>query len=598
MGSGVGKKHESNAGQAEGHDESREPSRKTGSGTARLAGVTPEPQAVPARRKPGELSDEPLINAIHRRVVEIVFVAYVSLLVYISFVPFDFTRSPPTRPSSGTVWGLPISPFGLPDIFANIALYIPFGALAFAVWRRRKLGRIISGLLAALLVVVISFIVEQGQHWVISRVSTWVDVASNLLGGLIGATLVAMGESQIRHVVRRAGQAARHNWWLILAKATVCIVLIAHLRPYDVVVDVFHTAAESRHADLSPLSGWNNLPDKVARHVAEGRRRGLYELPRVQWEYALDRSVDVATYAAVVALLALGLAPQFPNRTRLYLWSGFVGVSIAAMVTVIRIFLITHGLDTAHFLCGLLGWPLGCAVAHLVLRNEKQQRALRGPPARRVGQRSSLSSPVALPIAWRNIILGATLAVVLAYELVPFDFAMSRGADPAVKGRQVCLLPFEAHFHSRPNDAFFDLSGELLRYGVVGICLGLALQGRTPARWRRRLGTVVVATGTLAVVLESLHLVMATRQTDLTTLLVAMIGGFVGAVAVKWAADYRASVSVVVADDLLTGQLMEGETGMKEPAVVDDLLTRQLIEGETRQNAETSKRRNAETSEH
>lgn len=171
--------------------------------------------------------------------------------------------------------------------------------------------------------------------------------------------------------------------------------------------------------------------------------------------------------------------------------------------------------------------------------------------------------------------------MVVAYELVPFDFGTGPGLDSPLAARRVCMLPFNAHFHSRPNDAFFDISGELLRYGLVGVCMALILRSRSRAPWRRQLLTVVAAAGAAGVVLECTHLVMESRQTDVTTVLIAMAGGFSGAVAVRWVFDYRASLSVAVADDLLTRQLIEGETYKGLPALVDDPLTRQLTEGAT-----------------
>ncbi len=537
-------------------------------------------------RPPAGISDQPLINAVHRMVGEIVLAAFVAVLVYISFVPFDFTRHPPSWSGATFLWGLAFAPPNMPDILANIALYTPLGALAYAVCRRRRLGRMASGALVLLSTSLLSFLIEHGQHWVRSRVSSWVDVVANGLGILLGIILIGMWEAQIRRVLGHAKESVRRNWPLALAKAAVCIVLLVHLRPYDVVVDVYHTAAEMRHADVSPLAAWKDLPARTDWEVRKGFRFGMHELPRARWEYALDRVVNVAAYAALVMLLAVGLAAQFPSRAVLYLWSGFVGISLAAMITVIRIFLISHGLDTAYFFCALLGWPLGCGLAHAVLAGRKHLRSEDSPPSTQRSGRGETSKsqnvekprrrplpdgrssdlglttrPALLPRSIGIMAIGFALAMVITYELVPFDFGSGAGSDSPLAARRVCLLPFKAHFTSRPNVAFQDISGEMLRYAVIGACLALILrQRRSGWPWQRQLWTAVAATSAASVALECVHLVMATRQTDVTTVLLAMAGGFAGAVAVRWATDYRASLAVVVADDLLTGQLIEGET--------------------------------------
>lgn len=502
----------------------------------------------------GPISDEPLINAVHRRLVELAFVLYTIVLVYMSFVPFDFTKAVKFD-GRGVVWGLALHPFNVPDIFANIAIYVPLGVLFFAVLRRRGLGRIVATMVTLLFASLLGFLIEQGQHWVISRVSTWVDVTSNALGAALGALLIAFSEGTIRRVLLKSKWAAQRNWWLTLAKGAVCLVLLINLRPYDVVVDMFHTAADLRHADVSPLAHWNSLQTEVAHDVEIGRRSDMNDLARVRWEYGLDRAVDIAAYAGIAALLVLGLAPTFKTRWALCIWAGFVTVSLAMIATLIRVFLISHGLDTAHFACGVIGWPIGCAVGLVVMR------AL----ARRAREEGRFS--LALPRFWQPAIIACVVAVVLLYELVPFDFGTGRGAESATNAARLCLLPFEAHFHSRPNDAFMDLSGEILRYGIFGSCLALMLWARSRNAWRRQLLLVVAVSAITGALLEGLHLVMASRQTDLTTVVLALFGGFVGAVTVRWTHDFRGSLAVVEKDDLLTSQLIEGETYKPLPEI-------------------------------
>jgi len=546
---------------------------------------------------PGDaISDEPLINAVHRRLVEIALVVYTAFLIYISLVPFDFTRTPSYDSSESVVWGLTVASFPILDVFTNIGLYVPLGALVFAVARRKRRRWITSGILAVLFGSMLSFLLESGQCWVESRVASWVDVTSNVLGCLLGAMLVGLSEGQIRRMLRRARWAARRNWALTLCKASVCIVLLVHLRPYDVVVDVFHTAAAAvRHSDFGPVAGWNGLQAKVATQVEEGRLRAMNELPRVQWEYALDRGVDVAVYAGIAALVILGMAAYFNRRVLLYAWAGFVVVSLAGIVTIMRVFLISHGVDTAHFFCAVIGWPVGCAIGHRMLK-----AAVHSPPRERgvlAGASAGCPTPsrggrqtdtmdnqelhlqgangidggrpslAGLSVRWESIAIGLVLVTAVIYELIPFDFGTGTGAHSPLASDRVCLVPFLAHFHGRPNDALYDISGELLIYGVMGVCLALLLRRRSRWPWRKQLWAVVMATGAVGLVLECLHLCMATRQTDVSTLIIALVGGFAGAVGVRWESDYWASLSVSVVDDVLTRQLIEGETYKKLSAI-------------------------------
>jgi len=509
------------------------------------------------------ISDDWLINAVHRWLVEAAFVAYALVLVYMSFVPFDFARTPHWGTAEREFLGLGRGPLSLPDILANLALYVPLGVLGFAAGRRRGWGRLSSTAVSLMFAAGLSFLVEQGQRWVIVRVSTWADVTANTLGCFVGIMLAGLAERQVRRVLSRARWAAPRNWWLTLGKAAVCVVLVVQLRPYDVVVDVFHTAVNTiRHADVSPLARWQGLEEEVAHDVRVGLRHGMYELPRAQWEYVLDQAASVAAYAAIVVLIAVGLAPRFASRGLLYLWAGFVVTSLAAMVTVIRIFLISYGLDTAHFFSSVAAWPIGCAIAHGILRRDPLPRGAfdvirqaPGLPERIETRRAVSAGP------WPALAVALVLMTCLAYELAPFDFGT---ADPRANlpaaDRRICLVPMMAHFHARPNIAFFDLSGDLVRYSAFGACLALILRRKTSWRWRRQLAATFVAVLAIATAMETAHLFMATRQTDTTTLILAAVGAFGGAVAVRWVYDFRASVMTQEVEDLLTTQLIEGET--------------------------------------
>lgn len=525
--------------------------------------MTDAPHTPP---RPADISDEPLINALHRAVVEMVFAAYAAMLLYVSFVPFDFVKPSPRSAPFREICGLPVVPSGLPDILANIAVYVPLGALAFAVWRRRGLNRLLSLVPSLIVAAFLSFVVEQGQRWIGSRVASWIDVTANVTGCLVGAGLVALCEGQVRRTVERARWAARRNWWLALCKMAVCVVLVTQLRPYDAVVDAFHTAADLRRANLSPLARWNQLPAVVAQQAKQGRVHGEHELARVQWEYGVDRAVDVAAYAAVAALAVVGLRPQFTSGLALHLWAGFISVSLAMMVTVIRVFLISHGLDTMHVCCGLAGWPIGCIVGRAILRSlGRDHLATTGPPEDG-GKSSEPARSAGVMPGWQKGAIAFALAAVVAYETIPFDFGTRPGGKWLAPVSGVCWLPFKAHFHSRPNDAFFDISGDFLRYGAIGISLAFIFAGRTEQHWRRQLWKVVLLTGAVCALLEGQHIYMPTRQADLTTLVLALSGGFMGAVSVRWAGDYRKSLPVFIVDDLLTGQLVEGETYKKIPS--------------------------------
>lgn len=503
------------------------------------------------------LSSEPLINAIHRRLLDFLLAGLTFFLVYACFVPFDFTA--PVDRTHDAYWylGLRLRPINLPDILANISIYVPLGVMAGAVLRRRGMSRIATILILPFCGAALSLAVEYGQHFVRSRVPSWVDVSSNVIGISVGAALTIIFEAWIRRRVAGAIEEARRHWWQAVCRIAVCAVLVVSLRPYDVVVDCYHTAAEAyRHGSVDPTHHWQSLAGPSGE-----TEWNPAVWTRAQWEYALDTTVDVATYAVIAAMVVLG---QYRNRRSgagLLLWSGFVTVSLSAMVTVVRIFLISYGLDTAHFFASLIGWPIGGAAGFMMARRRFRTAA---------GQATNRP-------AW-GAAAACAMLVVAMYELVPFDIAPNGSSGFS----RPCLLPFFAHFNSRPNVALLDISGDLLRYAFFGAGIAVMLWARfgigglsaqdpristsgnrtsTPTlRWCSQLVIAMFGSAGAAAAFETLHMRMPSRQSDITTVFLALFGSFAGAVAVRWVIDVRRGLAVAFADDLLTHQLIVGET--------------------------------------
>jgi hypothetical protein len=75
-----------------------------------------------------------------------------------------------------------------------------------------------------------------------------------------------------------------------------------------------------------------------------------------------------------------------------------------------------------------------------------------------------------------------------------------------------------------------------------------------------QLTIAVIASACAAATFETMHMWMPSRQSDITTVFLALFGSFAGAVAVRWVIDVRRGLAVAFADDLLTHQLIVGET--------------------------------------
>ncbi|MCB9851755.1 MAG: VanZ family protein [Phycisphaerales bacterium] len=495
-----------------------------------------------------DISDEPLIRAIHRRAAILGFLLFAAALAWMCFVPFDLTRHPYNPPHSRRVGYLLLTGLSLIDVFANIGIYLPFGGLCLLALRSLRANRFLAIIGATLTAAAFSLSVEHAQYFIASRVASWIDVFCNVTGAAVGATITAAFEPILRLIFRRFTASAQRNWWAVIAKGAVCALILIHLRPYDIVIDKGSAAAGLLRADFNPAAAWNALPETAAKLVKEGRIEAR-ERSRMELEYLLDRVTDIASYAGLTILLWLGFRPRrFFGYVRAVGGSAFVVLCTAFTITLLRQFLASHGLDTAHFVAACAGWIIGAVLSLMLLRNVSEEASSANP-----------SFNFRLPRSIGTLGACVAIAAILGYELVPFDFNTT-GIAKTGMFEKVNLMPFMVHFHSRPNDALYDISGECLIYSAVGLCIAGSLYRRTRLRWRTQFVVTVVGTAAISAALQIAHLFMLTRRTDVTTVLLATISAATMSLGLKWLTDYRRFVSTRYADDLLTRQLIEGET--------------------------------------
>lgn len=156
-----------------------------------------------------------------------------ALIAYGSLLPFQF--HPQRANVSGLMAGLTFTDGGFGDELTNMAIYIPLGLLAIPCrtarrwWWPWRLPLVFLGALG------LSTFLEFGQGWTVGRVGSWIDVRSNAIGAILGATLgLIWSRSDV--------------WWNSLLRelwasrplsistaVLLCTLLGYHLLPFDVV---------------------------------------------------------------------------------------------------------------------------------------------------------------------------------------------------------------------------------------------------------------------------------------------------------------------------------------------------------------------------
>lgn len=497
------------------------------------------------------LSSEPIVDFAMRWLVDLVFAFVILSIVYMSFVPFDLTLTPPDRGwRAGRLFlGLDTGISNLPDILANIAYYVPISAIGFFVVRRR-IGAIAAPIAILIFGSALSFGVEFAQQWTLTRIPAWADFVANVIGLLVGLALAVIAHPFIRLFVRSARDSVRTDLPGAAAKVAVCLLLFTHVRPFDLVADVPRTALNAgRHGNFRFTARWNDLTAPAGASQSANTHRPLIRTDRARYEYAMEQIATIAGYAALAGLIMVSSRRSSHSSgivaTTLTFasiaWCGFVTVSLAAIVTGLKVLMVSHGLDTAHVLCAVIGWPLG-VMGSLCF---DESRAV-----------SNKTSP------WMSL-AGLSVAIwVLAYELIPFDFTSSAIANARAAGRMT-FLPLSSHLAGSVPNLVADLTGKALRYAALSACVAIPFAGMARTHWRRSCLYVTLTTAAIVATFQVIHLFQPSRAFDTTNVLLAAAAAFVTVVMIRASQDASAASPRVV-DDLLTRQLIDGPSYDKD----------------------------------
>jgi len=482
---------------------------------------------------PRRLSSEPIINWLHAHAAELAFLLVAATLIAVSVLPLDFQRpasGPLLAPAWFRFWHAPLSKG---DVIANIALYVPLGTLGYLAARR--LGWSAGGALALAsgFGLSISLFCEGVQALLPARTTSVVDVASNMLGALLGG----VGGGLLRSIVRsrRDGmrQEIRSHPWSAAAKVAACLIVLIQLRPYDLLMDARDIGRGLRDASLSPIHEWQTLAQ--AKRLSRRPTLTDAESARARWEYVIERAADAAASAIFAALMARAVQRSRGfGRIEAAIYAISAAVILSGLVAVLRIFEPSRGLDTAHIAAGLAGGAVGAALGSLMPGED------------------TLRLPRLTLIAAAYVVC----AVIVLRGLAPLQPDI-RGDAVASKLHALGWIPFASSIASRPNDALLDLSGKLLPYVALGGLASAALRIRGRS-WRGWIARYALLCAALAAAIEAAHLFIAARRCDITPVFLALVGVLIGAAAARWATDYWRFVRIRVVEDRLTSELISG----------------------------------------
>lgn len=169
------------------------------------------------------------------------------------------------------------------DLVGNIALFVPFGALALAAWGPRQRGAL-AWLLLLLVAVVFAFAVQVLQIWFPPREPSLADVLWNGVGSLAGMALAAVALTRFSGRQIRLGDGAPVAAFLLLGW------VLTQLFPF------------------LPSLDWQMVKDKLKPLLAEPAWSGtamLFTMARVLAAGCLLRALSRSTASASARLALL-----------------------------------------------------------------------------------------------------------------------------------------------------------------------------------------------------------------------------------------------------------------------------------------------------
>jgi VanZ family protein len=466
------------------------------------------------------MSPHRLIELLHRHAVGVFCALYALLVLSAINTPFGVQVSLLPRDGPGVWAAWTAAPIRVADVFANIMLFIPFGALGWITCRRAGLDRVWSLLATGITAGLMSAGSEYLQIGQEARIAAASDVAANLIGAAMGVMVGPICHrfyASLRMTIRE--ELAIRPRFALCTALTVTLIFV-NLWPFDAALTPSHLARQLKSAGLNPLFQWHQLsvaPD-FGRPV-EPAFVAAWVL-RARMDYLLGWLADAACFALLAGISYPAFRREYGFTRRsaiaLSLWLCFF---VSAGVTAGRLFELSRPMDLLFIAAGFIGGAFGLCVVEPIV-------------SRRVTLRDTTGD--------RRLATGA-VAIVATYvvlrELTPFAFGGPHRFGAPSEFALFSWTPLSGHLAGRANIAVLDLSTKFTRYAALAAVLAWRWSDR--GQLNRKVVKVSLILGAFCMTAQLVHLWMPVRHSDMTNVLMATFAGVAGVVGWQWAVDTK-----------------------------------------------------------
>jgi VanZ family protein len=401
-------------------------------------------------------------------------------IVYATMLPFDFTAtSELIRSRMHRLWERPLRAGGgsWHDVYGNVLLFMPWGFL-LAIWRAGRSSPWLAAVAYALVSgASVSGSVEFVQLFAPGRHTSFIDLASNTLGSVMGALI---GWPLARWIWPIAS--VRIRQLLLSRPVTACALavmlglLVAGLAPTYVKHEEQRTAAKLKGVRLVPFARLSG-----ERLLAAAMRWGA----------------EALTWTIIGSLVVLAARESGRDGVRAVGWTVALAGCLSLALEIMQLVVPGRDVDGSSVALAFVGSALGAITVTQLAKRD--------------------------PRRWIIPALAIWCVATLLTAWSPFRFAWPD--RPFL--RTEMLVPYWSYFGSRNLEDLTDVIGQ----AMVFVPLGALLAAHS---WRQTfVGTILVGFG-VGVVFESGQVFLPDRTADMSDAISAAAGAGLGLALWRW----------------------------------------------------------------
>ena len=442
---------------------------------------------------------DPLLDTLHsdrlpaRRILTGCATLAVMLVIYGSWLPFEFDTAALLRSGMAVVDRIAWVPSSSEDVIANTGIFIPIGLLVTMRLIVGGWGRAPRIVLAVVIAALASLICEGGQTIIAQRSASYTDMVFHGLGTLIGIVLAGPTLRLAQRFTRQLSMGLALNPHRALFGIVAVLVVFAKLAPFDFALSpaaLAHSVSTARWSPFDPAS-------------AGLQQSGLGDLTET-----------AASFIGFALLGILGVGSlRERGEPRIVSFVNTIGklIVLAIGIELVQIVIVSHTCDALDVLLYVYGGLMGAVLCVAV-------RATATDNPRLADGR----------VATRVLLTAALMVqgVVVVGSIFPAGEQSENATTSSIQ-----WIPFYAQFKEPLAKRVGQIVSSVIWYGTLAVVVASA----SVARVRRyRFLLAVLATVGLVMLTEAAQVFDQARVADMTEPVLALGASAVAVFVCRW----------------------------------------------------------------